>query len=70
MIGAPMSSNTFAKWTGVAIKNGTDAALLAMVLEDMQATRLIDLSQDKEISLFEPDEEFSLAPIPAVQLVK
>ena len=59
-----MSSNTFEKWTGVGIKNGTDAAaaMLAMVLEDMQAAGLIDLSPDKEISLVEPDKEFSLAP--------
>ena len=36
--------------------------MLAMVLEDMQAAGLIDLSPDKEISLVEPDKEFSLAP--------
>ena len=59
-----MSSDIFEKWTGVGIKNGTDAAtaVLAMVLEDMQAAGLIDLSPDKEISLVEPDKEFSLAP--------
>jgi hypothetical protein len=61
-----MSSNTFEKWTSVGIKNGTDAAaaMLAMVLEDMQAAGLIDLSPKKEISLVEPDmdKEFSLAP--------
>ncbi len=64
-----MSSNTFEKWTGVAIKNATHAALLAMVPEDMQAARLIDLSQHKEISFVEPDKEFSLAPIPAVRML-
>ena len=56
-----MSSNTFDKWTGVRIKNGTDTELLAMLLEDIQAAGLIDLSQ--EISLVEPDKEFSLEPL-------
>jgi hypothetical protein len=73
-----MSSNTFEKWTSVGIKNGTDAAaaIMAMVLEDMQAAGLIDLSPEKEISLVEPDKEFCLAPqrrvfaIPTVQLAK
>ena len=43
------------------IKNATDAAVLAMVLKDLQAAGLIDLEPDKEISLA-PNKEFSLAP--------
>ena len=42
-------------------KYKTDAGVLAMVLEDMQAASLIDLKPDKEISLVEPDKEF-IAP--------
>ena len=45
----------------ISLIHKTDAAVLAMVLEDMQAAGLIDLKPHKEISL-EPDKEFSLAP--------
>jgi hypothetical protein len=45
----------------IGLIHKTDAAVLAMVLEDMQASGLIDLKPHKEISL-EPDKEFSLAP--------
>lgn len=45
----------------ISLIDETDAAVLAMVLEDMQAAGLIDLKPHKEISL-EPDKEFSLAP--------
>ena len=41
-------------------KYKTDAGVLAMVLEDMQAASLIDLKPDKEISLA-PNKEF-IAP--------
>ena len=42
-------------------KYRTDAEVLAMVLEDMQAAGLIGLKPDKEISLA-PHKEMGLAP--------
>ena len=42
-------------------KYKTDAAVLAMAIEDMQAAGLIDLKPDKEIMLA-PNKAFSLAP--------